>query len=85
MRLYICSSCHQHFMGKTCEHCNTTSKPTMPKMAGLALILGLGLAACGEKDEDSGDDTGSEETEEPADEPAAEPDVAALYGVEETD
>lgn len=89
MKLYSCSSCHQHFMGKTCAHCDSASMPTtpttptMPKMIGLALILGLGLPACG-KDEDSGEDSG-EETAEPEEEPASEPDVAALYGAEEAD
>ena len=68
-------------MEKTCEHCNSTQKTSIPKMVGLALILGLGLSACGEKDEDSGDDTGSEEVEEPAEEPAAEPANEADYGV----
>ena len=79
MKLYICSTCHQHFIGQQCEFClGSTKTRATPKVMGLALLLGLGLTACGDKDEDTAEDTAAEE-------PAAEPDVAALYGVEEGD
>ena len=80
MKLHICSNCHQHFMGKSCDHCNISQRNSAPKIAGLALVLGLGLSACGDKDEDTADNS---ETAEPAEEPAAEPETAALYGAEE--
>ena len=76
MKLYICSRCHQHFMGTSCEHCHSPQKTSLSKMAGLTLILGLGLSACGEKE----DDSAVEDTEE-IEEPAAEPADGDLYGV----
>ena len=83
MKLYICSTCHQHFIGQQCERClGSTKTRATPKVLGLALLLGLGLSAC----EKEGEDTGKEDSaSEPAEEPAAEPDNAALYGVEEGD
>ena len=82
MKLHICSNCHQHFIGNTCEHCDGIQRTKLPKIAGLALVLGLGLSACGDKDDDTADNEDTEETEE-TEEPAAEPETAALYGVEE--
>lgn len=81
MKLYICSTCHQHFMGTQCENCNNEKQNrSKSKVLGLALLLGLGLSACEKEGEDTGeDDTASE----PAEEPAAEPDVSDLYGVAE--
>ena len=81
MKLHICSNCHQHFMGKSCDHCNISQRSSVPKIAGLALVLGLGLSACGDKDEDTADNSDSEETAEPVEEPSAEPANEADYGV----
>jgi len=73
MKLYICSTCHQHFTELNCPHCVQKTPTQAPRIA-LALLLGLGLTGCGEKDEDTADAT---------EEPSAEPEMAALYGVEE--
>ena len=59
-------------MGTNCEHCHSPQQTSLSKMAGLTLILGLGLSACGEK-EDTGEDLEAEETGEPITEP--------MYGV----
>ena len=75
MKLYICSSCQQHFVDKSCPHCSDRPSKSSLNIA-LAMLLGLGLTGCGEKEEE---DTGDSNTEEPT----AEPDAAALYGVEE--
>jgi hypothetical protein len=75
MKLYICSTCQQHITERQCQHCSTNEIPTRsntPSIA-LAVLLGLGLTACGDKDDDT------------AEEPPLEEDIAALYGVEEAD
>ena len=78
MKLYICSNCHQHYLDSECPHCVTDAVPPRKKVPSMAfaMLLGLGLTACGDKEEDTAVDS--------AEEPAAEPDMAALYGVEET-
>ena len=73
MTIRICQRCHQHYIDNACPHCASTSKLNS-KQVMMALILGLGLTACGEKTEDTA-------TSEPAEEPAAEPDMSDLYGV----
>lgn len=80
MKLRICTQCYEHFMGQDCPHCQISSKKTHSgtSMLGIALILGIGLSACGEKEKDSGEDSGAEE---PADEPVVEPSDGELYGV----
>ncbi len=84
MKLRICGNCNEHFTGQECPHCQESprTKRSGTSLLSVALILGLGLSACGEKDEDSGDDTETEETEEPASEPdVAEPADEDLDGV----
>jgi len=73
--LIVCTRCQQHKVASTtCPHCNEVN-PTLK--LSLAILLGLGLMACGERE----DDTSSEPAAEPAEEPASEPADAALYGV----
>lgn len=73
--LTICTICQQHKVASTiCPHC-TDVRPTAK--LSMAILLGLGLMACGERE----DDSASEPAEEPAEEPASEPADAALYGV----
>ena len=84
MTLRICTQCNEHFIGQSCPHCNDSShlQRSGNSLLGVALILGLGLSACGEK-EDTGEETeepASEPTSEPS-EPAAEPADAPMYGV----
>ena len=73
--LIVCTTCQQHKVASTsCPHCNEV----MPKpKLSLAILLGVGLMACGERE----DDSASEPAAEPAEEPASEPADAALYGV----
>lgn len=80
MNLRICTQCSRHFIGQDCLHCqNETEKRSSSPLLGMALLLGLGVSACGSKDEDSGADTS--ETAEPAEEPSVEPADAPMYGV----
>ena len=73
-KLILCPSCQQHVVeSKECPSCcnaHSFSKVSM------AVLFGLGLIACGERDKDSA----SEPSSEPAEEPASEP-SDALYGV----
>lgn len=80
MNLRICIQCSRHFIGQDCLHCqNEMEKRSGSPLLGMALLLGLGVSACGSKDDDSGTDTS--EASEPAEEPAAEPADAPMYGV----
>ena len=80
MNLRICIQCSRHFIGQGCLHCqNETEKSRRFPLVGMALLLGLGVSACGSKDDDSGADTS--EASEPAEEPAVEPADAPMYGV----
>ena len=84
MSLKLCSKCHLHYHGVegSCPHCSIP-KRTRGKSIGLALLLGIGLSACGDKASDTAD-TASGDTAETGDitpEPSEEED----YGVPETD
>lgn len=55
MKRYICSTCHQHFMGVQCENCSDNQRTHLaPKRLGLALLLGLGLSACAKNKSSTG-------------------------------
>lgn len=72
--LIVCSGCQQHIVnGTLCPNCESSPKQSR---LSLAVLLGIGLMGCGDKDQDSADGDA-----EPAEEPASEPADAALYGV----
>jgi len=79
MKLKICTICHQHYFA-SCMHC-TQEKPQSKSVLSVALLLGLGMSACGDKEDTSTTEPSAETAEEPANEPTAEPDVQDLYGV----
>ena len=72
MSLNICTTCNNHYLSsdKGCPHC-CSSFPNRRRALALATILGVGLVACGEKEDDT--------STEPVAEPATEND----YGVAE--
>ena len=73
MKLQACKVCNQHIeLGTDCPHC--TERPSTSSIS-VALLLGIGLMGCGEKDEDTATES------EPAEEPASEPVDEAMYGV----
>lgn len=55
MKLYICSTCHQHFMEAQCDNCvDIKNAHSAPKTLGMALLLGLGLSACAKNKSSTG-------------------------------
>ena len=73
MTLKACKICNQHVeVGTTCPHC--LERPSS-RTISVALLLGIGLMGCGEKDEDTATES------EPEEEPASEPVDEAMYGV----
>jgi hypothetical protein len=83
----ICYQCHTHFLSTDtgCPHCRTKIK-RINGVSMLAILLGFGLTACGEKE----DPDTNEPTTEPSDtagslDSAPEPNDAPLYGVEAID
>ena len=74
MTLFVCATCQQHIVstGK-CPTC--TTKPNLNPRS-LALLLGLGLLGCGDKNADTGQDTATEPSEESS---------GTLYGVPSTE
>ena len=73
MTLQPCRVCHQHIqMGTHCPHC---SEKPLTSSISVALLLGIGLMGCGDKDEDTATES------EPAEEPASEPVEETMYGV----
>ena len=79
MTLRVCNTCHKHlFNSNECTECSEISSHPRAALRGRAMLvgalLGLGLTACGEKDEDTSSEPSSE----------TEPDAAALYGVAES-
>ena len=76
MKLLLCSTCQRHIVTKECPHCATEQSSAKRTSRSLALLLGLGLTGCGDKEDTAQTDTATEEQ-------VPEPDMAALYGVEE--
>ena len=76
MKLLLCSICQCHIVTKECPDCIEAKSPSKTSSRRLALLLGSGLAACGDKEDTAQTDTATEEH-------VPEPDMAALYGVEE--
>jgi hypothetical protein len=70
MKLYHCSICQQHFIDECCPHCVQTQ--VNPSRLAVVLLLGLGLSACGEKGDDTGDSMSTDTSV-----------ISNLYGVEE--
>ena len=89
MKLIVCRTCGHHYFHSEshCANCERSFPKTKGfrkgRSAGVALMLGIGLMACGSEDQDSGKDTAEAE---PAAEPANEPGQgdAVMYGVEDT-
>ena len=75
MRLITCQGCglHHYQSDSNCPHCNLNRRAHKRAPTAMALLLGIGLTACGDKD------TGSEPSSEPTAEPSGEPE----YGVAE--
>ena len=75
--LILCKTCNQHHLHieQTCPHCKQ-SRHRSVRISSM-LLLGLGLAACGEKTSDTGDTASSDTAVEPI-----EPADAPEYGVE---
>ena len=72
----ICRNCNQHFLHSdgVCPHCHTERPKRASGVPMFALLMGLGMTACGDKE-----DTAEEDTAEETD--TAEPSDMALYGV----
>ena len=74
MTLFVCATCQQHIVSTgACPICTITPNRNA---RSLALLLGLGLLGCGDKNADTGQDTATETTEEPS---------GTLYGVPSTE
>ena len=76
MTLRKCNTCHQHIVNTTlCPTCHSPKEAVaVPGRALLiSALLGFGLTACGEKDEDTSSEPSSE----------TEPSAEAMYGVPE--
>jgi hypothetical protein len=71
----ICRSCNHHFLPSDvgCPHCKTETPRRASGIPMFALLMGLGMTACGDKD------TAEEDTAEETD--TSEPSDMALYGV----
>ena len=76
MKLRTCNRCNLHFLHTepSCPHCGV-STPSRRKGLGLALLMGIGMVACGEKEDDTASDTAEDTAIIP--EPSAEEE----YGV----
>ena len=79
MTLKVCPSCHQHHhKNSSCPHCSTR----IPNGSfGFALLLGIGLSACGGKSADTADTSDTSDSGEIIPEPSQEED----YGVPQTE
>ena len=79
MSFRLCHRCQNHYLSveSRCPHCAPHARSARaPKTrAGIALLMGIGLLACEEKETDTAEDTAIE----------IEPEAAALYGVEVVD
>jgi hypothetical protein len=84
MTLSICARCQQHYFitESACPQC-AQKTPTRAKSTGAslasALLLGIGLAACGGKADDSASDSNDTAVSEPETPP--EPAMGLEYGV----
>ena len=84
MSLLVCTNCGEHHFEAehTCPHCK---KPRLKglqsrtRRTSIAILLGLALAGCGEKESDTAD-TATETAE-----PATETEEQTLYGVAASD
>ena len=84
MNLITCKECGEYFyrIEKKCPHCiDTLNSSSKKRFSSNALLLGLALVGCGDKDEDT---SSSEPATEPATEPASEPAIENDYGVPDT-
>ena len=88
MKLVTCVHCGEfhNSIDIYCPHCNHHKDDLQfkshKKVTSAAILLGIALTGCGEKNEDTSTDTASSEpTSEPTDEPAVEP----PYGVPAAD
>jgi hypothetical protein len=86
MPLILCNQCTQHHYSheKECPHCRAPRFSRLKsgsKRAGIAMLLGFSLVACGEESKDSAAEPSDEPAAEPATEPATEPANEADYGV----
>ena len=79
MSLTVCGNCSEHIYttDSVCPHCDAPRKRGLQpntRRTSMAVLLGLALMGCGDKDEDTAVDT-AEPVPEDADQP--------LYGVAE--
>ena len=77
MTLTVCGDCSEHIYttDSVCPHCGAPRKRGLQpntRRTSMAVLLGLALMGCGDKDEDTAVDTA---------EPVPEDEVQALYGV----
>ena len=84
MSLIVCTTCGEHHYDQEnfCPHCNASRKIGLQintKRTSMAILLGLALVGCGDKDGDTAGDTAAEPSSEPTAEPVDEP----IYGVAE--
>ena len=86
MKLITCQGCgmHHYQSESTCPHCNLNRRAHKRVPTAMALLLGIGLTGCLDKEGDTSSDTAAE----PAGEPeygVAEPSAEMDYGVPTTD
>ena len=77
MSLRVCHICNTHFLSTSlqCPTC-VSKKQSVKRGVTLAILMGLGMMGCGEKNQDTGaEDTAQETSSEP------EPSSEDLYGV----
>ena len=78
MSIKICHTCHQHYLSTSLQCPNCIKERSSTKAIPLAILMGLGLMACGDQKSDTAqEDTAQEASSEP------EPSAEDLYGVPE--